>query len=108
MEVSFNLLKSGPWQLSKAVFGTPPSATRPVLTHAEFPKGKPKGHGAIALTFTIDEHGEPRDLAVDKPDSDLEREIIAAVKKWRFDPATKDGAPIAVQATFDFTALRVL
>jgi len=58
------------------------------------------------LTFTIDERGQPKDLNVDKSDSKLEHEIISAAKKWRFKPAMKNGAPISVLATFDFTAIR--
>jgi TonB family protein len=107
-QLNFKLVsnKTG-WEMLRAAFDMPQGVERPHVTRSEFPHGKPAGHGTVALTFMIDERGEPKDLSVDKSDSKLEQEIIAAVKKWRFKPATKNGTPIAVQATFEFNALRV-
>lgn len=105
-ELNFELLSNrAGWYLSRAVFDTPEGALRPVLTRAEYPHDAPKERAHIALSFEINEHGEPKDLNVDKAaDSKLEQAIIAAAKKWRFKPAMKDGAAIAVRATFDFVA----
>jgi TonB family protein len=99
---------AAPWQLSRTTFDMPAGADRPHLIRSEFPKGKPADHGTVAITFTVDEHGQRKDLNVDKSDSALEQELIAAVQQWRFKPATKDGAPIAVPAYLEFVALRVL
>ncbi len=110
VQVNFRLLTnntSPPWHLSRASFDTPEGAIRPRVTSTDFPREKPRGHGTVSLTFTINEKGQPRDLNVDQSDSPLEQQIIAAAKKWRFTPATKDGAPVAVQATFEFEARRV-
>jgi len=105
VEVNFRLLENGnlPWRLTRAAFDEPNGAMRPVLIKSEFPHKAPKDHATVALTFDINEHGEPKNLNVDKSvDSEPEQEIIAAVKKWRFKPAQKDGAPIPARATFEF------
>jgi TonB family protein len=41
--------------------------------------------------------GKVRDLKVTKSlDKDLDKQALAAVSTWRFEPATKDGKPVAV------------
>jgi TonB family protein len=105
VEVNFGLLGKGKsyWRLTRAVYDSPAGAQRPVLMKCEYPHKTLKEHAAVALSFDINEHGEPKDLNVDKSaDSEPEQEIIAAVKKWRFKPAKKDGAPIPAHATFEF------
>jgi TonB family protein len=105
VEVNFRLLEADklPWRVTRAVFDGAEGASRPVLIKSEFPHKAPKEHTTVALSFDIDERGEPKNLNVDKSvDSEPEQEIIAAVKKWRFRPATKDGASIPARATFEF------
>jgi TonB family protein len=105
IDVNFRLLENDklPWRLTRAMFDSPEGASRPVLAKCEYPHKAPKEHATVALSFDIDEHGEPKNLNVDKSvDSEPEQEIIAAVKKWRFKPAAKDGAPIPARATFEF------
>jgi TonB family protein len=105
VDVNFRLLESDklPWRMTRAMYDAPEGAARPVLIKSEFPQKAPKEHATVALTFDINEHGEPKNLNVDKSvDSEPEQEIIAAVKKWRFKAATKDGAPIPARATFEF------
>jgi TonB family protein len=93
------------WYLSRAAFDTQEDVPRPVLSHAEYPHETPKERAHVSLSFDINEHGEPKNLNVDKSvDSKTEQEIIAAVKKWRFKPAMKNGAAIPVHATFEFVA----
>jgi TonB family protein len=105
VDVNFRLLESDklPWRLTRALFDAPDGASRPVLIKCEFPHKAPKEHATVELSFDIDERGEPKNLNVDKlVDSEPEQEIIAAVKKWRFKAAMKDGAPSPARATFEF------
>jgi TonB family protein len=104
-DVSFKFLqgRTMPWRVIRASYDSPPGAERPTLTRSEYPKKAPSGRAAVALTFDIDERGEPKNLNIDKSvDSEPEQEIIAAVKKWRFKPARKDGRAVSARATFEF------
>ncbi len=101
------VLGDGPaWRLGKAVFRTDPGVSRPAVKRADFPKGKPHASGAVELRFTVDEHGEPKDLPVAESGAPFESELVEAVRKWRFKPAMKDGTPVAVPASFTFVAVK--
>ena len=105
IDVNFRLLDrdNSPWRLTRAMFDAAEGGSRPALIKSEFPHKAPKGHATVALSFDINEHGEPKNLNVDKSvDSEPEQEIITAVRKWRFKPATKGGAPVPARATFEF------
>jgi TonB family protein len=108
VNVSFRLLtpqgtENRGWSLTRAVFDGPADAPRPVLIRCEYPHQAPAERAVVALSFEINSKGEPANLNVDKAvDSKPEQEIIAAVKKWRFKPAMKDGVPIPAHATFEF------
>jgi len=42
--------------------------------------------------------GIPRDIRIAKPAGmGLDEQAVKAVQRWRFDPAKKDGNPVAVQ-----------
>jgi protein TonB len=58
---------------------------------------KKKINGAVAVTMIVTADGTVRDVKVSKGlEESLDRQAIAAVSKWRFEPATKDGKPVAV------------
>jgi len=59
------------------------------------------------IAFVVDADGKPRDLCVQKSaEFDLDEEAARAVWQYRFEPATKDGKPVAkrlnVQIAFRF------
>ncbi len=55
--------------------------------------------GAVMLSVVISETGEPKDVTVVRSlDPGLDANAAAAVRQWRFRPATKDGRPVAVTA----------
>lgn len=59
---------------------------------------KAKRHGTVILWMVVGADGVPRDIKVARSlDAGLDQKAIEAVRKWRFQPATKDGAPVAVQ-----------
>jgi TonB family protein len=53
--------------------------------------------GIVVLTLIVDQTGSPRDIVIASPVGyGLDEEAVAAVRKWRFDPARKDGEPVSV------------
>jgi len=58
-------------------------------------------HGTVILYAVIHADGSVGDVRVLRGvDERLDRFATEAVAKWKFDPATKNGAPIDVEATF--------
>jgi TonB family protein len=57
------------------------------------------GHmGTVELRLVVGPDGNPRDIrVVHTLGLGLDEKTIEAVKKWRFEPAMKDGKPVAVQ-----------
>jgi TonB family protein len=54
--------------------------------------------GAIGLLIVVDKTGQVRNIRVSKPlGLGLEHKAVEAVTKWRFNPAEKDGQPVAVE-----------
>lgn len=64
--------------------------------------------GDVTVTFFIDETGEVRMPAVTKAaDLRLAAPAIAALSQWKFEPPTRNGAPVLVRASqlFNFVKL---
>jgi TonB family protein len=108
IEVNFHLQGSSypGWRLGRAVFQIPDGASRPILTEFAQPKThayKGAGQNSTVLQFEVDSDGIPRQLkfTVD-PEREVKNDLLAAVKKWRFTPAEKDGMPVSANATFEF------
>jgi TonB family protein len=77
-----------------------------VLTKVDpkYPKKarKAKLNGTVVLSLIITEAGTPQDIKVKKSlEPSLDRAAIEAVTKWRFQPSTKAGSPVAVNATIE-------
>jgi periplasmic protein TonB len=65
---------------------------------------KKKIKGDVELAMIVTAEGKVRDLKVTKSlDKDLDKQALAAVSTWRFEPATKDGKPVAVHLRTDVT-----
>ena len=59
---------------------------------------KAKKKGAVLLEIIIDEQGKPRNVQIIRSHGeDVDKKAIDAVTKWRFEPAMKDGQPVAVR-----------
>ena len=53
--------------------------------------------GTVVIWLIVDTDGTPKQIkVVRKLGMGLDEEAVAAVKKWRFKPATKDGQPVPV------------
>ena len=83
------------------------SAPRPI--HQPLPKyskeaRKAKYQGVCVLWLVVGTDGKPRDndiRVVRTLGFGLDEEAIKAVKKWTFEPARKDGQPVAVQVNVE-------
>ena len=61
-----------------------------------------KIEGAVALSVVITAQGVADQITVKKSlDPGLDDNAISAVSKWRFEPGTKGGQPVAVQAVIE-------
>jgi TonB family protein len=61
-----------------------------------------KFQGNVVLWVVIGADGTPRDVRVQRSlGMGLDEKAIAAVKSWRFQPAMKDGHPVAVQVNIE-------
>lgn len=66
---------------------------------------KKKLHGTVVVAMIVTPEGDVRDLKIMHGlDKDLDKQALAAVGTWKFEPATKDGKPVAVhlKAEVDF------
>jgi TonB family protein len=79
---------------------------RPITPlHADYPAGA-RGDAQVLLIVTVNADGSVRSAAIAEGAEPFAAAAIAASKGWRFDPATRDGAPIAatIRAAIAFTA----
>lgn len=59
---------------------------------------KAKYQGVVVLWLIVGPDGRPRDMKVARSlGMGLDQKAIAAVRQWKFEPAMKDGRPVAVQ-----------
>jgi TonB family protein len=59
---------------------------------------KAKYQGVVVLWLVVGPDGRPRDMRVQRSlGMGLDQKAVEAVKQWKFEPATKDGKPVAVQ-----------
>jgi len=86
----------GPYRVGGGV-----SAPKPIFTpdpeYSEEAR-KAKFQGVVVLWLVIGPDGRPHEIRVARPlGMGLDEKAIEAVRTWRFEPAKKDGQPVAVQ-----------
>jgi periplasmic protein TonB len=80
---------------------TPIAVVRPEPEYSEEAR-KAKWSGAVTVRLVVDANGMPQNIEVVKAlGLGLDQKAIEAIQKWRFKPGTKDGKPVAVQATIE-------
>jgi TonB family protein len=63
-----------------------------------------KWQGAVLLSVVVNETGKPINIKVVRPlGLGLDEKAIEAVSQWRFQPGTKNGVPVPVQAQIEVT-----
>jgi TonB family protein len=90
--------------------GDPGCTVPPRVVYAPSPDYSDKGRkakveGTVTLRITVSKDGEPQDITVEKKlGYGLDEEAVKAVKKWKFQAASRDGVPldqrIVVQVNF--------
>jgi len=56
------------------------------------------GGGVVTLSLLVDDKGTPQNLEILRPlGGGMDEEALRAVNTWRFEPARKDGQPVAVR-----------
>lgn len=61
-----------------------------------------KINGTVLLFVVVDASGNPGNIQVIRGlDPGLDKNAIAAISQWRFDPARKNDRPVAVQANIE-------
>jgi|SRR5579863_138383 len=88
----------------------PPDGGRTTPPHAIYSPGpdypekarKAKVQGVVAIKLTVSPDGTTKDIQlVKRLRSDLDANAVDAVRTWKFEPATKDGNPVAVSINID-------
>ncbi len=86
-----NLARVGGHVSAPRAVSTPDPDYDPVAKKASF-------QGTCMLQLGVDESGRPRDIRIAQPlGLGLDDKAVEAVSKWKFDPAKRDGTPVAVQ-----------
>ena len=91
------------------VYGDEVRPALPVATAdpAVYPWERPSTEGKVVIEITIDESGEiVRKTVLQSLGPMIDNQCLAALENWRFQPATRNGAPIASKqdAIFPFKA----
>ena len=62
------------------------------------PARRTKYQGTVTLGMTVTEKGVPANIKILSPlGAGLDAKAVHAVEKWKFEPAEKDGQPVAVE-----------
>jgi len=85
-------------QSRQSVFRVSNEVSAPILVRVIAPASGPsRQHGAVVVSAEISADGVPLNLKVVQVfGQGLDETAIEAIKQWRFDPALKDGNPVAV------------
>jgi TonB family protein len=79
----------------------PKAVYQPNPDYAERPRRK-KLQGVVVLSMIVSADGTVRDPQVTQSlDKDLDKKAVECVKKWRYEPATKDGKPVAMRVAVE-------
>jgi protein TonB len=87
------------------VYQVGPGVTQPRVLQQVQPEHPARGFrisGTVLIGLVVGSNGEPRDVHVVKSlEKDIDESAVNAVRKWRFEPAKKEGKPVAVRVTVE-------
>jgi TonB family protein len=94
---------TGVWHISRALADVPGDASSPRLVSApQASQRKDATAGSVSVSFQINEKGLPIDIQIDKSsDKELDDEVIAMIREWRFEAALRRGVSLASRAYID-------
>ncbi len=98
--------RGGVAALAAAPIGLVAASAHPALFTLPIPNipeaRKAKYQGTVVLWIVVGPDGKVHDLHVQRSlGLGLDEKAIEAVKLWKFDPARKDGQPVAVQVNVE-------
>jgi len=104
VEVSYRVLSdANSWHLSRAVFHPQDGATLPVVVRAPYPPEGRERSGAASVVFDVNEQGLPIHIRVENSSApELEDEVTALIREWRFQAAMRNGIPVLAHGYLDF------
>ncbi len=92
-------------QTAEPVVPMGPGVTPPRVTQQVQPEHPAKGFrisGTVLVSLVVSSEGVPTEVRVVKSlEKEIDQSAVEAVKKWHFDPARKDGQPVAVKVTVE-------
>jgi TonB family protein len=81
---------------------TPPRATYAPLPELPENARKTMTQGKVTVAFTVATDGKTCDIKIKKRlTPELDQEAVKTAASWRFDPATKEGKPVAMRIDAD-------
>jgi len=102
------LAQNPPQSTSDVVYGQyDPGITRVKAVYQPNPEysdraARKKIQGNVVLSIIVTAEGTVRDPQVTRSlDKDLDKNAVECVKKWKFEPATKDGKPVATHVAVE-------
>ena len=102
------LAQDSPQNPSEVVYGQfDPGITRAKATYQPNPEysdraARKKIQGDVLLSIIVTADGTVRDPQVTRSlDKDLDKNALECVRKWKFEPATKDGKPVATHVAVE-------
>jgi TonB family protein len=105
---TFLTAQNPPQTSSEIVYGQfDPGITRAKATYQPNPEysdraARKKIQGDVLLSIVVTAEGTVRDPQVTRSlDKDLDKNAVECVKKWKFEPATKDGKPVATHVAVE-------
>jgi TonB family protein len=104
------LAQDSPQNSSEVVYGQfDPGITRAKAVYQPDPEyseraARKKIQGTVLLSIIVTAEGTVRDPQITRSlDKDLDKNAVECVKKWKFEPATKDGKPVATHVAVEVT-----
>jgi periplasmic protein TonB len=89
------------------VFDLGPGITPPRVVHQVNPAASSNSRGfklsgTVLIGLVVSSKGAPLSVHVVRSlDADVDESAVKAVQEWRFEPARKDGNPVAVRVTVE-------
>lgn len=94
-----------PVPAGEEIFQIGPGISTPRVVRQTQPEHPAKGFrisGTVLIGLVVSSAGEPREVHVVKSlEKDIDQSAVEAVSKWRFEPALKDGRPVAVRLSVE-------
>jgi protein TonB len=103
--IAFAACAQNPASAGEEVYPVGAGVSQPRVIQQVQPEHPAKGFrisGTVLIGLIVGSDGEPRDVHVVKSlEKEIDQSAVQAVQKWRFEPAKKDGKPVAVKVSVE-------